>query len=192
MTSPQPMPTPNLAGLLTKPAALKALAKKETTVGPPPSTDLVTAEGDTRVAPIAEPPSQEAGAAAKADHDAADEAAIHGRRQYLRSITIYLPRSIHQKVAVQAAARETTHTALILTAINATHPQIGSALTDHSATAGKRDLFDIPQERAITEPSVQTTIRVTDSQLRAIEILVSKHETNRSHLISTALQLYLR
>jgi hypothetical protein len=191
MTAPRPMPTPDLAGLLAKPAAPRTVVKKAITVMPPP-TDLVAAESDTSDAAVAEPLDQASVAPSGLDHKAAGETAIQGRRQYLRSITIYLPRSIHRKVAVEATARETTRTALILTAINATHPQIGSALADQDAPTGKRDLFDIPQLRVVVEPSVQTTIRVTDNQLRAIETLVSKHETNRSHLIIAALRLHLR
>jgi len=54
-----------------------------------------------------------------------------------------------------------------------------------------RDLFAIPQDRAVAEPSVQTTIRVTDIQFQAIETLVAEHETNRSHLVTAALRLHL-
>jgi len=115
-------------------------------------------------------------------------------RQYLRIKSIYLPRSLHQRLGQEAISRKTTRTALILTAINNTHSRLGSHLaTDggSSGGAGINDLFDIPQHRKDAEPAVQTTIRITDRQHLAIETLVEKYGTNRSQLVTAALMLYL-
>ena len=115
-------------------------------------------------------------------------------RQYLRIKSIYLPRSLHQRLGEQAISRKTTRTALILTAINHTHSQLGSYLaTDggSSGGGGVDDLFDIPQHKKDAEPAVQTTIRITDRQHQAIETLVEKYGTNRSQLVTAALMLYL-
>ena len=115
-------------------------------------------------------------------------------RQYLRIKSIYLPRSLHQRLGQEAISRQTTRTALILTAINNTHSRLGTYIaTDggSSGGAGINDLFDIPQHRKDAEPAVQTTIRITDRQHQAIETLVAKYGTNRSQLVTAALMLYL-
>ncbi len=121
-----------------------------------------------------------------------DTAAAIERREYLRSIALYLPRTIHQQLGSAAAELGTTRTALILGAVNSTHEHLGVALTATTAPARSQDLFAVPQNKTSTEPSVQTTIRVTDAQYAAITALVAEHHTNRSRLVTTALQLHLR
>jgi len=184
------MPTPNLAGLLTKPTPVRKVpALTEPAVVPQPETTIPTDDSAPSASP--EPSAVE--------HDdqlpVAGEPTIHpdsgDERQYLRSITIYTPRSVHRAVGIAAKERKTTRTALILAALNATHQQIGEVLAADKATARKQDLFAVPQTRAATEPSVQTTIRVTDSQFDAIENLVAEYATNRSRLVAAALQKYL-
>jgi len=184
------MPTPNLAGLLAKPRPVRKVpALTESAVAPQPEAIAPADDSDSTVRPElasveddGQPPT--AGKPISAQ-DSGDQ------RQYLRSITIYTPRSVHRTVGLVAGERKTTRTALILAALNATHQQIGEALTVSKAPAGERDLFDVPQSRVATEPSVQTTIRVTDSQFDAIENLVAEHATNRSRLVTAALQKYL-
>ena len=128
---------------------------------------------------------------------AADEAqrpgtAATAQRQYLQSKAFNLPRSLHRRLGEQAAAQHTTRTALILTALNQTHAELAAVLqAQETGTPNGGDLFDIPQMRSEKEPSVQTTIRVTDQQLKAIDELVSKLGTNRSHLVAAALTTYL-
>ncbi len=159
------MPTPNLAGLLAKPRpARKVPALPESAVAPRPEAMAPADDSHTTVPPElasveddGQPPT-----AGKpiSTQDSGD------RRQYLRSITIYTPRSVHRAVGLAAGERKTTRTALILAALNATHQQIGEALTSGKAPAGERDLFDVPQSRVATEPSVQTTIRVSRLPVR--------------------------
>jgi hypothetical protein len=112
------------------------------------------------------------------------------QRQYLRSITVYIPRSLHQRLRTAATNQATTATALILAAINRTHGQLAQALIPAKETDGHA-LFDIPQVRRDSEPTMQTTIRITDRQLDAIVDLTNTHGVNRSRLIATALRLYL-
>jgi chemotaxis protein histidine kinase CheA len=184
------MPTPNLAGLLAKPRpVLKAPAQTDSAVVPQPEA-IVQADGNDSAAPaelvsVADDGQLSTSGKPSSAQDSGDQ------RQYLRSITIYTPRSVHRTVGLVAGERKTTRTALILAALNATHQQIGKVLTSSKATAGDRDLFAVPQSRVATEPSVQTTIRVTDSQFDAIENLVAEHATNRSRLVTAALQKYL-
>jgi hypothetical protein len=105
---------------------------------------------------------------------------------------VYLPRSTHQAVAEKAEAAGTTRTALILAAVNATHEDLGAAPgDDEHVEGGGGDLFDIPQRKAPSELTVQTSIRVTDRQLKAIDDLVARHGMNRSRLLTKALKLYL-
>ncbi len=113
------------------------------------------------------------------------------QREYLRSIALYLPRTLHQQLGTAAADVGGTRTALILGAINSTHARLGPALAAPAPTVHRDDLFVVPQNKPNSEPSVQTTIRVTDAQYAAIAALVAEHHTNRSRLIATALELHL-
>ncbi len=167
------MPTPNLAGLLAKPRpARKVLALTESAVAPQPEAIAPADDSDLAVPPelasVEDDGQRPTAGKPISAQDSGDQ------RQYLRSITIYTPRSVHRTVGLVAGERKTTRTALILAASNATHQQIGEALTSSKMTAGKRDLFAVPQSRVATEPSVRTTIRITDSQFDAIENLVSR------------------
>lgn len=188
--TPSPMPTPDLAGLLAKPPRLpnRSQPTSEPPVEPAPTT-------------IAAPPAETSAAAPKRvalastkprqlKPERPDDSAP--RRQYLRSIAVYLPRSTHQAVAEKAEAAGTTRTALILAAVNATHKDLGVAPPDDDhVDEGVGDLFDIPQRKAPSELTVQTSIRVTDRQLKAIDDLVARHGLNRSRLLTKALKLYL-
>ncbi len=147
------MPTPNLAGLLAKPRPIRKVpARTEPAVAPQPEAtvsadysdsvvppEVASAEDDGQLPPAGKPSSAQ---------DSGDQ------RQYLRSITIYTPRSVHRAVGLVAGERKTTRTALILAALNATHQQIGEVLTSSKTTAGERDLFDVPQSRVATEPYI--------------------------------------
>ena len=205
------MATPDLANLLKRPRRVPA----ETHIHASDSNgmtalqDIATDETELQ-APVAIPPEQAAGTRSESDESVrerkqrrpkpAGDVVISSEppqtsgRQYLRIKSIYLPRSLHQRLGEQAISRNTTRTALILTAINHTHSQLGTYL----ATAGRSsggggidDLFDIPQHKKDAEPAVQTTIRITDRQHQAIESLVEKYGTNRSQLVTAALMLYL-
>lgn len=208
--SSRPMTTPDLANLLKRPRRAPAQAPSDApeSNGMNARHDKATHETEPQ-APVAIPPEEAAAAQSGSDESvrerkqrrpkpAADvvvstESQTSGR-QYLRIKSIYLPRSLHRRLGEQATSRKTTRTALILTAINQTHNQLGSYLaTDIGSSAGGEidDLFDIPQRKKDTEPAMQTTIRITDRQHQAIETLVEKYGTNRSQLVTAALMLYL-
>ena len=187
--TPSPMPTPDLAGLLAKPPRMPNQSRP---VSEPPGESAqtaVAAPGETlAAAPTRVPPASTKPRQLKPER--ADESAP--RRQYLRSIAVYLPRSTHQAVAEKAEAAGTTRTALILAAVNATHKDLAAAPGDDDRVdGGGGDLFDIPQRKAPSELTVQTSIRVTDRQLNAIDDLVASHGLNRSRLLTKALKLYL-
>ena len=205
------MATPDLANLLKRPRRPAAETPSEPTdfTGGTAFPDNATDE-TKQEAPIAttaeEPAPVQPGSGESvperkqrrpkpaADVVASTEPSQTPERQYLRIKSIYLPRSLHKRLGEQATSRQTTRTALILTAINHTHSQLGSYLaTDGESSGGEGvdDLFDIPQYKKDAEPSVQTTIRITDRQHQAIETLVEKHGTNRSQLVTAALMLYL-
>lgn len=204
--TPRPMETPDLAGLLRKPSRPLArrvgvessstdddFARPVVTVGETPratdNDERASHDGAAQEAEINQP-----GKGGRARRSrSAESAASAGptRREYLRSMPISLPRSLHQQLDQRARADGSTRTAIILTAVNRAHDSIGSALNPPAAT-GSNDLFEIPQRGSRGEPSVETTIRVTDRQQSAIEALASTHQINRSRLISTALAIYLR
>ena len=214
-TTPRPMQTPDLASLLGKPARRPRTEPDQIPTGvvdPPTSVDFdarstIDADTDVRAtltspdAPRTTPdtassPRPKRGTAARRTEpgktaiDPGDTGTTPSGRQYLRTIALYIPRSLHRTLGERADATGTTRTALILTAVNQRHQDLPSALRiSADATAG--DLFDIPQQRADKEPSVHTTIRVTDRQLTAIDHLVQQLETNRSALVAAALRLHL-
>ena len=207
--TPRPMPTPDLAGLLNKPRrhhpnvtsieppVPATTTESGATEDEPAQTTYQTHEeapvGDHSAPPPGTPARKPSPSSTRNRRgktmDAARSAEAPGR-QYLRSMSIYLPRSLHQRLGQRADADGRTRTALILMAVNHTHDSIGTALNPESADTGS-ELFDIPQRTARKEPSVETTIRVTDRQLAAIDNLVGEHGANRSRLISVALQTYL-
>ena len=186
MTTPRPMNTPNLAGLLTQrpPTTLAGSAPPR-----PVSADPTSVAVKAGTAELTTPPAPDDDAPEPAQ--ASDETPSP---QYLRSITVYLPRELHHQAGVSATARGTTRTALILEAVNHTHQRVGDALAaaDTALSPGEgQALFAVPQARPASPPSVQTTIRITDDQHTALEELVERHATNRSRLIATALRLHL-
>lgn len=186
MTTPRPMTTPNLAGLLTQrpptTPVVSTTPRPVSTDTPPVVQNAGSAELTTRPAP---------GADTSEPARTSDETSPV---QYLRSITVYLPRELHRQAGVTAAGRGTTRTALILEAVNHTYQQLGDALAadDAPRTPGEgRVLFAVPQARPASPPSVQTTIRITDDQYKALTELVERHATNRSRIIASALRLHL-
>ena len=198
---PSPMQTPDIGGLLRRnpPTARPT---------PPPAEDPRSNVEVPSAAPSGTPPAAATPAPAKTPRrrgnaPAAAPTSVQKRvsrgpsgHQYLRSIAVYLPRSVHQQLKTTAAAGATTATALILAAVNATHGRVGDLIEedrDSSAgpSGGGTDLFEIPQARKAAEPTVQTTIRVTDAQLQAITELAATLDANRSQLITASLRLHL-
>ena len=184
-TGASPMPTPDLGALLRKPPA-------KPTVRPVPDhtpTDLAPSPA-TR-APRVTPESPKGASAQRSETIPVRSAVAPPARAYRRSIALYLPRSVHRELQVQAVQRGTTATALILAAVNATHEAIGASLMTPDLPRQSRDLFDVPQERRLEEPQVGTTIRVTDAQYDALAELASRYSANRSAVITAALRLHL-
>jgi hypothetical protein len=209
--SSRPMPTPDLANLLKRPRRAPAETPSDASDSNAVTALQVIAPDETEFqapAPEAIPPKEAAAPRSESDESVRERKQRQPKstaemvspdsqtsgRQYFRIKSIYLPRSMHQRLGQEAVSRQTTRTALILTAINNTHSRLGSYLAKDGGSAdgsGVDDLFDIPQHRKDAEPAVQTTIRITDRQHQAIETLVEKHGTNRSQLVTAALMLYL-
>jgi predicted transcriptional regulator len=184
--SPRPMPTPDLAGLLAKPLRTARSAPAPSSEQGRPVKTETRAPAAVDTPPRQPDPPEEGGA------DRANRGAKGLTRQYLRTITVYLPRSLHRHLSERAEATDTTRTALMLQAVNATHHNLAELLAKSVAAGGEDgDLFDIPQKRMAAEPSVQTSIRVTDRQLEALDELATRHTAQRSHLIAAALTAYL-
>ena len=213
-TTPRPMQTPDLAGLLGKPARRPRPDPEPSQVDaddapaddhsqdPPvvekaPATVAAKPPTPPSPAPAAPATRPKRSAAPRAPESnttgsvTANTSTAPSGRQYLRTIALYIPRSLHRSLGERADATGTTRTALILTAVNERHHDLPAALNTSTNTTAAGDLFDIPQQRTDKEPSVHTTIRVTDRQLTAIDHLVQQLETNRSALIAAALRLQL-
>lgn len=204
--TPRPMQTPDLAGLLVKP---------KRSSGPVPAPSTPAEPGHTPSTP-ADVPSDEAAESAETSEAVGDDpepmptrrtspvagdrrrgkmptrpaSADVAERQYLQSMAVSLPRSLHLRLADRARQDGITRTSVILTAVNDAHDTLDSALNAAPVDRGS-ELFDIPQRRTRKEPSVETTIRVTDRQQTAIEGLANTHGVNRSRVISAALEIYL-
>jgi len=112
-------------------------------------------------------------------------------RRPLRSMAIYLPQSVHIMLGDWAKAQNVTRTAVILTAVDQTHERLGDALAPEQIRPG--GLFAIPQAKAAStgEGSVETKIRVTNSQVAVLDSLAETYATSRSRLIATAVRLYI-
>jgi predicted transcriptional regulator len=203
--TPRPMGTPDLAGLLAKPPRPRPAPAEPVADLGDSDTSLPTQAGQQVTAPTKSsehttqnpaPTPPQRGASIGSNSSRRSRTAEPPPRtktpgrEYLRSMPISLPRSLHQRLAERARADGNTRTAIILTAVNRSHDSIGVALNPPSIPSGN-DLFDIPQRGPRKEPSVETTIRVTDRQQSAIEALAETHQVNRSRLISTALEVYL-
>lgn len=178
----QPMPTPDLAALLSRRAPSRAA---------PPQ-----AQPESRAVLHPPEPTQTDADSTPGEHTvalpSADTPPPRGR-VYLQSITVYLPRTTAQRLTDAAAAAEMTRTAFILQAVNATHTDIADSSPEAAQVGvGNGDLFAVPQaHRGAKAPSVQTTIRVTDDQLAGLTRLAAQAGTNRSRAITACLELYL-
>lgn len=205
--TPQPMATPDLAGILGRPARARRSPESPSPVAsdadanrspaslesyrreqekrrePAGATDHPNgpAPGDQRV------PTGSEGLAPTPSESPSEVSAV---REYQRQITVYLPRSLFEALAQAAVQRQQSRTALMLLAVNATHSRLAERLTSEPAAPGS--LFDVPQVKvAPTEPNTQTSIRVTDQQLSVLEALAAQSRTNRSKVLAAALELYL-
>ena len=202
--TPRPMVTPDLAGLLAKPPRPRPAPAEpvadlgDTDTSLPPqagrqATSPTESRAHTSLDPAPTPPQPASAAMSRTRRSRTAEPPPRTEtpgREYLRSMPISLPRSLHRRLAERARSDGNTRTAIILTAVNRSHDSIGVALNPPPVPSGN-DLFDIPQRGPRKEPSVETTIRVTDRQQSAIEALAETHHVNRSRLICTALEVYL-
>lgn len=208
------MPVPNLAGLLARPKRptpeptsgdqqLQAKATQDTDIAtnePAINQGVVTVEGSAIVTEVGSANSVRQARRRTPDVPPKPPKPIRrdsktsledagGKRQYLRTKAVQLPRSVHRRLTEEASVRGTTATALMLTAINSTYHLLPEALRETQRPVGS--LFDIPQDRLAQEPTVQTTLRMTDAQLDAINGLVTANSTNRSRLFGVAISLFL-
>jgi len=186
--TPQPMPTPDLGSLLRTPArahvAPKTTAPRDSAAAP--RAPMLPRKTTMPMVASAPDPSRPAAALSDSELTPAD-----GKRTYLRSISVYLPRTLHRTLHEEAARRSTTATATMLTAVSATHATLERALPDSRESVAE-GLFDIPQARQKSaEPRVATTIRVTDAQHQALTALTARYGVSRSEVISAALRIHL-
>lgn len=212
----RPMPVPDLAGLLARPkktpkakvgeSPSNTTSLSDTSVAPAtiadhlPSMlgrglaatkpDLADATPLPAIKAVVQQPASGPAESPQSGNQKSGASPGASSRQYLRTKALQLPRSVHRRVTEEAARRGTTATALMLMAVNSTYQLLPDALRRQRQTSGAV-LFDIPQDHAGQEPTVQTTLRMTDAQLEAINGLVAANSTNRSRLFATAIKLFL-
>lgn len=209
MTSmtPRPMGTPDLAGILSRPKRpARSVAQPDLVASPASSTgsELDVTESPTTDSPVSDTlptrrptrrsrPAIAQGAASRSavpGESTADSGEAGSVRSYLRPMTVYLPRSIFERLDAETSRRGISRTAMMLMAVNDTHERLPELLAVEPAPRGA--LFDVPQARpAKTEPDVQTSIRVTDQQLAVLQALATQNSTNRSRVLTAAIDLFL-
>lgn len=172
------MPTPDLAGLLTRRSPNRSTTPQRADPARSDQLELAQAGGDfdqradSVDSPSADTPSPPA-------------------RVYLQSITVYVPRTVAQRLTAEAGAAGLTRTAFILQAVNATHTHVAKANEVVQPGVADGNLFAVPQaQRPSRSPSVQTTIRVTDDQLAGLNNLAAQAGISRSRVIAACLDLY--
>ena len=138
----QPMPTPDLAGLLTRRPSTQVATPQPASPTRRRQSESAESDEDSRApANTVDPP-----AAGMPSTSA---------RVYLQSITVYLPRTTAQQLAEAATAAGLTRTAFILHAVNATHTDLAKAIDTAQVGVGEGNLFAVPQaERPTKAPSV--------------------------------------
>lgn len=193
---PKPMTTPDLSGLIKSkvrrppvpsapvPAAQAAPAVEQQSPSRPDREKVTRAPNPATTSAPPRP------AAAPRKAPVGEERRPPAK--YTRSISLYLPRSIHAALAQRAADTGQTRTAMILRAVNTHHEDLQAWLDDQGSTPVVGGLFDVPQDARATEPVVQTALRVTDAQLAAMDELASQLGVRRSHVMVAALRASLK
>lgn len=174
---PVPTETPNLASLLrTKPKVRHESFSQPTT---PTSVDsgVGVSATDTVPADVVMPRAK----ASSVQAARSAERAVTPPRQI---IAVYMPRSVHQAMAQAAKDNAVSQATFMLQAVNTHHRN----LAQHLPGPPVGDLFAVPQARRKTEPVAQTSMRVTDQQLEALNRLADQLRANRSHVIVAALR----
>lgn len=188
---PQPMKTPDLSGLIkAKPRRAPTPPAERTThvVSEQPSSP---AEATATPEQPAEPELPKPAKRPAADHAPGRSRSQIAQPRYTRSISLYLPRSIHATLATRATDTGQTRTAIILRAVSTHHRELRAWIGDDNAAPTAGGLFDVPQDARSTEPVVQTALRVTDAQLAAMDELARQLGVRRSHIMVAALRAEL-
>lgn len=219
MTSvtPRPMSTPDLAGILGKPRR-RPVQQPPAVSQAPQDVVPVTDAMDEDQAPATAPPTKPVASSSRSPRpkvarqsddsmaggepataevvpddsrpDGASDAGNGVPRRYVRTISLYLPRSVYQRLLTEAEQRQMSRTALLLTSVNEVHELLPELLAEKPAPRGP--LFDVPQARAAKEePNTQTSMRVTDQQLTILEALAKQHNTTRSRVLAAAFVAYV-
>lgn len=115
---------------------------------------------------------------------------------YLVPRQVYLPRSVHMRAKSYAAESGMSVTEMIVTALSDMYTAVPAYVQREKAQESPvgLDLYAIPQRaRRTRQPDrqVQTSIRITDEQLAAMDRLALQYGLNRSRLLGVCLQLWL-
>lgn len=112
-----------------------------------------------------------------------------------RTVIVYVPVSLRDRLRRLTAEQDVTYTQLVLDAIDATHERLG-ALLSHGTPARTRSLFQqpaAPRRRRHEEPHVQVSLRLVPEDLAVIDRLTAElNAGSRSHLVAAALNAHLQ
>lgn len=192
---PKPMKTPDLSGLLkARPRQLRRTSVAAPADVPATPPEPISADPVSEVphhvravdsTAVTEMPAKEQAGGARSLAEAQPEPP--GRR-YTRSISIYLPRSLHAALGKHAEASGQTRTAIILRAVSLHHQELSGWIVRDDEDLAEGGLFEVPQRGRAVEPVVQTALRVTDEQLAAMDELARQLNVRRSHIMVAALR----
>lgn len=179
---PSRLPAANLSGAFAPPdrsSALSGLLSPTPTTPQPRSAAPRQASSGTSVNPQLGPPRD----------------ALLGNATHALVVIVYLPATLRTQLREVTAKSGSTYTDLALDAIDATHSRLSDLLQAPGRPDRPSSLFAGARPRRRQrhiEPQVQVSLRLTTSQLKVIDDLVSDcAASSRSALVATALRAYL-
>jgi hypothetical protein len=145
-------------------------------------------------APVRPPAERPTPPAARSKTSPQPTSATRQGKGAIRPVVVYLPAALRGRLRAAATAETTTHTDLVLAALDATHSQLAGRFS--AADPAPSSLFAAQGRRRRRqrqdEPQVQVSLRPVSDDLAVIDGLVETvGASSRSAMIAAALDLYL-
>lgn len=186
---PKPMPTPDLAGLLSRPRKVKPRTEAQR---PEPKPEQVQSAPEPVAptpspSPASTPPaSTRKVVAAPTSVPAVVDLPLS---TYGRNVTLYMPAAVDRAMRAALDESQMSLTGFILTAVNRNHARLGDWLESDSSQPG--DLFKITQAATKPGPTARATIRLTEEQLSAVDSLTKRFAVPRTQVLVAAIKAEL-
>lgn len=200
-------PTPATQGPDNTPAAVQPPAEvavttiqEEDSIPPAVSPPAPTASDAEEAAPSATSPGEGRSRQKKSTAVARNSKKGGDRRQAAEGGTattiVYLPGEILERLRQERLRTGATYTELVLDALDATHTRLAQLLEamDRPQARPAGSLFaGASHSRLVAaQPKAQITLRPRVSDAEVIDALARDHDTNRSKLVSVALDAHLK